>query len=245
MTKAAEAGGSSPPAVLMIHGFTGGPESFEPQVAHLRERGYEVIVPLLPGHGTSPTDLATKNYNDFYDWAEGALIEVAARKPVVVMGLSMGGTIAVDLATSHNEIEGLILVNPLLVPPAPAYFSIMDQLLLSGAEFAPGVGSDIKRPQRFEKSYDLSPIRSAKSLFEAVAELSPKLGTVKAPVLLFSSREDHVVPKESSDRLVEVLGSQVEYVELENSYHVATLDNDADFISARTEEFIERLSRAS
>lgn len=236
---------SSAPAVLMIHGFTGGPESFEPQVAHLRERGFEVAVPLLPGHGTSPADLATKSYRDFYDCAEEVLLEMAARRPVFVMGLSMGGTIAADLATSHSEMEGLILVNPLLVPPAPAYFSLMDQLLLAGAEFAPGVGSDIKRPQRFEKSYDSSPIRSAKSLFEAVAALFPRLEMVKVPILLFSSREDHVVPKESSDRLVEILGSQVRYVELENSYHVATLDNDADLISEGSEEFIRTLSRAS
>jgi carboxylesterase len=65
------------------------------------------------------------------------------------------------------------------------------------------------------------------------------LSTITAPALIFQSTEDHVVPPENGPHILEKLGSEdKELVWLENSYHVATLDNDADLIAERTTSFI-------
>ncbi|HEX4175210.1 MAG TPA: alpha/beta hydrolase, partial [Acidimicrobiales bacterium] len=82
------------------------------------------------------------------------------------------------------------------------------------------------------------PLRAALSLFEGVEEVEAGLGSVICPVLLFTSKQDHVVDPKSSDVLVERVKGPVEQVVLERSYHVATLDYDKDEIEARTVEFL-------
>jgi carboxylesterase len=82
------------------------------------------------------------------------------------------------------------------------------------------------------------PLRAALSLFEGVEEVEAKLGSVTCPVLVFTSKQDHVVDPASSDVLVGGVKGPVEQVVLERSYHVATLDYDKDEIEARTVEFL-------
>jgi carboxylesterase len=83
------------------------------------------------------------------------------------------------------------------------------------------------------------------SLMDAVDELQPRLGGLAVPVLLMSSPQDHVVPPATGDHLVAALGAgdgaSVERVTLERSFHVATLDHDADLIAQRTLDFLARV----
>ena len=59
------------------------------------------------------------------------------------------------------------------------------------------------------------------------------------PPVYRGPRRDHVLSPENGPHLLEKLGSEdKELVWLENSYHVATLDNDADLIAERTTRFI-------
>jgi carboxylesterase len=107
-----------------------------------------------------------------------------------------------------------------------------------GDEVAPGIGSDIALEGAVESAYPELPLRAALSLFEGVAEVEARLGSVTCPVLLFSSTQDHVVDPKSSEVLKAGAKGPVEQVVLERSYHVATLDFDKDEIEARTVEFL-------
>ena len=78
----------------------------------------------------------------------------------------------------------------------------------------------------------------ALSLFAAAGEVEAALESVVCPVLVFTSRQDHVVDPKSSELLVARAKGPVEQVVLERSYHVATLDYDKDEIEARTVEFV-------
>ncbi len=228
-----------PQGVLVLHGFTGNPQSMRPLGEVLASAGFTVELPLLPGHGTVVDDLIPKRFSDWTGAAESALTGLASRcESVALVALSMGGTLALWLAERHPEIRGLVLVNPMVDPPAQSFRDVLRGLIDSGTEVAPGVGSDIAREGVVELAYPGTPLAAALSLFEGVDEVNAALGEVRCPVLLLSSRQDHVVPSSSGDALVAGVSGPVERIWLERSYHVATLDYDAPDIEARTLAFL-------
>jgi len=133
----------------------------------------------------------------------------------------------------------MAVVNPFVDPPAESFRDVLRGLLDSGTELMPGVGSDIAKEGSVELAYPQTPVAAALSLFEGIDEVSARLGEISCPVLLLSSRDDHVVPSSSGDVLVAGVSGPVERVWLERSYHVATLDNDAPEIEALTVAFVQ------
>ena len=224
---------------LVLHGFTGNPQSMRGLALALADAGLTVELPLLPGHGTDVADMVPTRWADWSAAAEAAYLELASRcESVVVVGLSMGGSLSVWLAERHPEIAALALVNPLIVPPDSDTLGFIAAMIEGGDELAPGVGSDIAQEGVAESAYAELPLRAAQSLFAGVAEVEAGLGSVTCPVLLFSSVNDHVVAPISGDRLAEAVSGPVERIVLERSFHVATLDYDKDEIEVRTVEFV-------
>ena len=233
--------------VLVLHGFTGNPQSLRPLAQAVAAEGYTVELPLLPGHGTAVEDMIPTRWSDYVAAAEAAYSDLARRcDAVAVVALSMGGTLACRLAEHHPEIVGMVLVNPFVDPPAESFREVLQGILDTGTEVAPGVGSDIAKEGSVELAYLGSPIEAALSLFAGIDEVAGELGRITCPVLLLSSRQDHVVPSSSGDVLVEKVSGPIERVWLERSYHVATLDYDAELVVSRTVEFVsDVLSSAS
>jgi carboxylesterase len=228
-----------PDGALVLHGFTGNPSSMRGVAERLADAGLTVELPLLPGHGTAIDELVPLRWADWSAAAEDAYATLAAGcTRVAVIGLSMGGTLASWLAERHPEICGLVLVNPMVEPPDDSFRDAVRQLLDSGTEIAPGIGSDIARPDVVEVTYDGTPLAAVLSLFEATEEVALALSEIRCPVLLFSSREDHVVPSSNGDLVESSVAGPCERVWLERSYHVATLDFDRDEIEERTVSFV-------
>jgi carboxylesterase len=228
-----------PAGVLVLHGFTGNPQSMRPLAEALAGAGFSVEMPLLPGHGTAVDDMIPTRFADWSEAAERAYRSLSERSTsTAVVGLSMGGTLALWLAERHPELRALVLVNPMADPPAQSYRDVLRGLLDSGVEIAPGVGSDIAKEGMVELAYPGSPVAAALSLFEGVDAVSERLTEVRCPVLLFSSRDDHVVPSASGAFVVARVAGPVERVWLERSFHVATLDHDAPEIESRTLTFL-------
>lgn len=224
--------------VLVLHGFTGNPQSMRPLAEALAAAGFTVDLPLLPGHGTAIEDMVPTRWADWSGAAEDAYRALAARcDQVAVAALSMGGGLAVHLAALHPEIAGLALVNPLIVAPGEELRDLIRQLLEDGLETTDGIGSDIAKEGVVEAAYAGTPLAAALSLFEGIDGLRPHLAEVRCPVLLLTSPEDHVVPPESGDTLAAEASGPVERVVLERSYHVATLDWDAPLIEERVVAF--------
>lgn len=228
-----------PDGVLVLHGFTGSPHSMRAVAGRLADAGLTVELPLLPGHGTAVEDMVPTRWDDWSSAAEDAYQALAARcRRVAVTGLSMGGTLSCWLAERHPEIVALALVNPLVEPPAADFRQALADLVEAGTEVAPGIGSDIAKPDTLELSYDGTPLRAVLSLFDGVDGVAAALADVRCPVLLLSSRQDHVVAPTSGDLLVASAGGPVVRVWLERSYHVATLDYDGDEVEQRVVAFV-------
>ena len=106
-----------PHGALVVHGFTGTPQSMRGLAEAFAAAGYAVELPLLPGHGTSVDDMATTTFADWSEAVARAYEELAARCDlVVVAGLSMGATLATWLAVRHPEIAGLVVINGAFAP---------------------------------------------------------------------------------------------------------------------------------
>jgi carboxylesterase len=231
---------------LVLHGFTGNPQSMRGLALALADAGFTVEMPLLPGHGTDISDMVPTRWKDWCAAAQDAFTELAARcDAVVVVGLSMGGSLAIWLAEHHPEVAALSVVNPLVTPPDKATTDLIQAMIDGGDQVAPGIGSDIALEGAVESAYPELPLEAALSLFEGVAEVEALLGSLTCPVLLFTSTQDHVVDPTSSAVLVERAKGPVEQLVLDRSYHVATLDYDKDEIEARTVEFLSGVLAAS
>ncbi|MGN6162387.1 MAG: alpha/beta hydrolase [Marmoricola sp.] len=228
--------------ILLSHGFTGSPASMRPWGEFLAQHGYTVSVPRLPGHGTTVEEMLQTRFADYTTAIESAYQKLAEQCDVVfAAGLSMGGSLVLQLAERHPEIAGVILVNA-------AVASTNKQLLLLPVlkhlvKTFPAIGNDIKKPGVDELAYRSTPLKPLASMLQAWKQIRADLGKVTSPVLFFRSAEDHVVDP-SSARIVlsTVASTDTTEVVLTDSYHVATLDNDADEIFTMSVDFIKRLS---
>lgn len=235
-----------PTGVLLCHGFTGTPQSLRPWGEHLAAEGVAVSCPLLPGHGTRWQDMNDTRWPDWYGEVDRAFAVLRTKcDEVFVAGLSMGGTLAIRLAEQHGpNVAGLVLVNPSLGTERwdVKLLPVLSRVLGS----RPGVANDIKKAGSREVAYDRLPLKAALSLQELWALTRAELGKVDQPVLTFRSPQDHVVEPLSGRLLLEgVSSTDVEERLLPDSYHVATLDNDAPAIFTDSAEWIQARVRRS
>jgi carboxylesterase len=222
----------------VLHGFTGNPQSMRPLAEALAGAGFTVELPLLPGHGTALEDMVPTRWEDWSGSAEAHFQALAAWcDHVAVVGLSMGGTLTCWLAERHPHLSGIAVVNPLIHAPDAEFRGGIQSLLDAGTESFDGIGSDIKKVGGVEAAYAGTPLAAVLSLFEGADEVEAKLADIHCPTLVLSSREDHVVESVSGDVVEEQVSGPVERIWLEDSYHVATLDNDAPLIEAKVVEF--------
>jgi carboxylesterase len=229
--------------VLLCHGFSGSPASMLPWARYLNEQGYGVSAPSLPGHGTRWQDMQRTTWQDWYDEVTRAFEKMRAdHDKVVVAGLSMGGALALRLAADRGrEVEGVILVNPAVnidrkdIKLVPVLKYVVPAM--------PGVANDIKKPGVDEHGYSRTPLKALHSMLQGYKALCPDLPKITCPVLFFRSVEDHVVDPSSSRIILGALSSRdVTERMLEDSYHVATLDNDAPAIFTESAEFVRRVT---
>jgi carboxylesterase len=236
------AGGGST-GVLLVHGFTGSPASMRPWGEHLAGDGYAVSVPRLPGHGTTWQEMNKTRWTDWYAEASRALDDLVERcDEVFVGGLSMGGCLSLRLAEERpDDVSGLVLVNPSVTSVNKQLVAVPVLKHVVGS--VKGIGNDIKKAGTDEYGYDRTPLRaldSMRALWKVTRDDLPK---VTAPVLVFRSVEDHVVEPLSTQIITQRVSSRdVTERVLDNSYHVATLDNDAPSIYTESAEFIRKHS---
>jgi carboxylesterase len=208
----------------------------------LAGQGYSVACPRLPGHGTDWRELADTPWQDIADEADRSLSELTGKcETVVVAGLSVGGLLAFHLAAHHPppKVVGVVAVNPYVRNPIFAFLPVV-RLLRRKVK---GVINDIKREGQDELGYEYLPVAGIAQLDRLMDVVQRELPDVACPVRVFLSDVDHVVPKGTARWAFERLGSQdKELIELHDSYHVATLDNDAEVIFRGTDEFVRRVA---
>lgn len=231
--------------VLLSHGFTGSTVSIRPWAEFLAGKGYAVEAPRLPGHGTTWRDLNTTGWSDWYGEVSRVFDKLCLENDAVVVGgLSMGGALTLRVAADHpDRVAGVMVVNPAL---ATKRFDVKLLPVLKHLVPAfPAIANDIKKTGVEEHAYPRTPLKAAHSMIRAWAPLVADLPRITAPLLYFRSTVDHVVD-ESSQPLITGTVSSRDITEraLHESYHVATIDNDAPQIFEESAAFVARVTAA-
>jgi len=235
--------GTTRTGVLVHHGSTGNPSPTRGIADAMAAAGHHVEMPRLPGHGTTIEDMVPTGWSDWTREVVKAHGRLADRvHSIVVVGLSMGGALTLWSGLHLDGIVGLVCVNPATTPQGADVIEMLQDLVADGLEVAPAIGGDIADPDVEESSYDGAPLRALLSFMnEGLVPMTERYGELHVPLLLFTSRQDHVVEPSNSEHLAATYGGPVDHVWLDRSFHVATQDYDRDDIIRRVGVFVAGL----
>jgi carboxylesterase len=235
--------------VLLIHGFTGTPYEMRYLGERLTERGLTAVGPTLPGHGTSIDDLDATRWQDWVAAVDDAFTALRARcREVAVVGQSLGGLLALDLA-SRRSAE-MLAVGTLA---APLWLGGLATAVIRAA--APGRplarvglsrlpklgGSDVRSrdAKRANPSYRAIPLRALRELAAFMRVVDGELAAVCAPTLIVHAADDHTAPVACAARIRNAIGAPVVRSRiLTESFHLIAIDVERDVVAAEVAAFI-------
>jgi carboxylesterase len=238
-------------SVLLVHGLTGTPYEMRYLGEQLAARGVRVRGVKLAGHAGTPEELGAAGYDNWYESVVKGLEELRQfGEPIVVVGLSMGAVLSARLAADQGEsIAGLVLL-------APAFFLPMSMtIMLRGLRGVLGSlvdtiylhnsgGSDIHdaAAKSVHPTCRLMPLSAPMKLFDLSALVKPMLPRVTQPALVMHARRDHTCPmRKNVGYVMKNLGSpEKRAIELEESYHIITVDSEKERVVREVAEFVER-----
>ncbi|MGH7858450.1 MAG: alpha/beta hydrolase [Candidatus Binatia bacterium] len=228
---------------LLLHGFTGTPAEMRPIGEALAARGFTVIAPLLPGHGTRVEELAPTRWEDWYASALEAW-EALAPRARVVAGLSMGGLLALHLAHDRApEVRAVAALAPVLrlrnqrAAEQALWISRMP-LLPRRVAIVRKDGTAAPEPSRKTPSYDEVPLRALGSMIRLQRLVALELPEIVAPVLIVEGGRDRTIAPEAGAAIESALGSaRKRRILFPESAHILTEEPDAAEVVAAVEEF--------
>lgn len=226
-------GDSQEESVVLLHGFTGSPYDFKPLVEELRSRGYRVVVPVVPGQTKAFLPYRRGRYtSEFYvDWVSDLVeseTQLRGQKPVLV-GLSMGGTLATILA-ARGDVEKLVLIAPYFgLPRANDLIwrasRILKWILPVFPKFEGGKINDPAGYAEYQPGTYMVSLPAFHQV-ERLAELGKEhVSRVRTPTLILASPNDQVA---SFALTAELFGSNnnVQIIEFPRSNHLLLNDYD-------------------
>lgn len=231
--------------VLLLHGYMSTVQQLRGWAQAFASAGYAVEAPLLPGHGTTAEECADTGWADYLRCARAAYKSLAARhRQVFVGGLCLGAELAGWLALEYPETTaGLLVLNAPFRAPGNSTPGIWQKMLEAGKRFfqwpAPPVliADPDAEPLIY---YDKIPMAPMVSIYEACEALWERLGEIRCPVLVFTSRLDENSMENSAPWFERVSGPS-ERIILERSNHVATLDYDSKILEASSLAFVQKI----
>jgi carboxylesterase len=232
------------PGVLLLHGFGDTPQTLGLLAKRLHKHGYSVLVPLLPGHGRTMRAFTRSRADEWIAGARRALLEMREHSPTVsVVGLSMGGALAVILAAEFRDIQSLILIAPYLGMPRMLRVAARSHWLwgrLAGEINARSPRS-IRDPIEREKNlaYGAVTARALFELFRVMNRARKALPDVVAPTLIVQSREDPRVSPMVGDFALGKLGAKEKrLVWTEGAGHIITVDYGRERVFTEVERWL-------
>ncbi|CAA9568940.1 MAG: hypothetical protein AVDCRST_MAG88-2156 [uncultured Thermomicrobiales bacterium] len=237
--------------VLLLHGLTSGRTTVDGLVPHLEARDIPYQLPILRGHGTRAEDLAGATWHHWYEDAERALDRLLDDcDRAVVMGLSMGGVVALHLAAQRPErLAGVVAVAPAL------RLNISGQALLpllarSGRYATVDVGRAFVDPDLAKGStnYTRVPISAVYSLARYGAVVERVLPRVRVPLLVLYTPRDRVVRPVGAREVYDKAGTpaaQKKLLAFEDSGHEMLMDRSREAVFAAIMDFIEERRAAT
>lgn len=227
--------------LLFLHGFSGSPYEGRDFARYFSRLGYTVWVPLLPGHGTRPEDMKNVSWQEWYFAVRYYWERLSAKcRRVVVCGQSMGGCLALHLA-SHHPVDILVTLS------GPVFLTDWRLKLLPMAKYFlqyqyKSKGPDIRSQSAKRKSADYPkyPVKSVMELQKLLNHVRSDISEISAPTLLIHSRKDHTVSFNNLDYIYTRISSKIKKrIVLEKSYHVISVDIEKEQVLQEVKNFLE------
>ncbi len=227
--------------VVLLHGFTSSLECVNGLVPRLERAGFEYAMPTLRGHGSRPEDLLGVTWRDWLEDGREALLGL--QEAAVVVGLSMGGLVALNLAAEHpTRVVGVATVAAALRFRSPL-FRLMPifRRLLTYWHTEP----DYADPElaRGDSNYRYFPVETLASLDHYRSVVEDLLPIIRAPVCTVASTQDPVVPQRAAELIVEKVSS--DYHEnhwFHESRHEMMRDVEREAVFEVLLRFIQRIA---
>jgi carboxylesterase len=229
-------------AALCIHGLTGTPYEVRPLGEAIAARGMRARGILLPGHGGDPKALACKSHGDWLEAARGELGALRERhERVFCVGISLGGLISLALSSEETVDATAVIGTPLHLPRLTRWLVPLAKHVYP---FLPKRrGSDIRDPAARARHPSLAvmPLASVHELLRLQRRVRLVLPRIATPILVAHGLHDHTASPEDAQEILRSVGSEVaEWLPLEASAHVATVDHDGPRLAQAVAEFLDR-----
>lgn len=228
---------------LLIHGLTATPSEMRLLGEYLHQKGHSVYAPLLPGHGTTPMQLNQTRWPEWYQEVE-ALAERLLQQPdpLVVIGLSMGALLSLELGARVRGIRGLVCINPPLV--LQDWKSSWARVIKVFRNYIPkSIGDEDREMQgkgRF--AYDSIPLKAFVSMQALVKDVVRRLEQIDIPVLAVQGGRDELVDPRSYNIMSQRLPPErMRYLYLMRSPHVATMGEELELLGTEIDGFITKV----
>jgi carboxylesterase len=221
------------PCVLLIHGYTGSPYDVRPLGEYLHRQGCHVVGVRLRGHGTQVSDLENVVAEDWIADAEQGLAHFGPEAPINIVGLSMGGLLAILLAARPRRVKNLVLVSPSL------RFGLVAEMIITAGRlgvFPPATvfpkfsgGSDIADPVAKKNcpSYLEMPLKGLLECDRLRTMALNSLALLTAPLLVAFGKYDSTVDAGGVRTILRRdVDGEIIFKEYRRSKHVLTLDYD-------------------
>lgn len=223
--------GDNRQAFVLLHGFTGNPAHFRPLARRLHDRGYTVMAPLLPGHGRDPSVLENVTRHDWIAATVDSVREVADHRRTHLVGLSMGGLLAI-VAAARTPVATLTTINsPVAYRDRSIHLAFLAHRVRPGVdakdEPAPLLDLEVAPYWIHGRGF---PTRSAAEL-RALSWAARRVArSLAIPSLVIQSKTDETVRPRSGPILQRALGPRSRLLWLEHSIHNALFDTERDAI---------------
>jgi len=221
--------------ILLLHGFTGSPSELRETGEFLHKNGLTVSIPLLPGHGTTPEDLSTRKWQEWYECARENLKRLKRNcQSVFVGGLSFGGSLAL-YTSAHNQVSGVIGMAALTSIKYRWLFLV--PFLSNFKKYKKKRNFDRSLQGRF--TYDRYPLKAILEVDSFLDYLNHDLSKITSPLLLIYSLKDRSVSFDDSDTILnEVQSKQKELITLHNSHHILTMGPEKEKVNEVLLKFV-------
>ncbi len=234
----------APIGVLALHGFTSDVHCVDTLVPSLDELGVPYRLPILRGHGTRYQDMEGVTNRDWYEDAENALLDLYRDcEKVIVVGLSMGGLVALELAARHRDkVAGVVTVAAALRFADP--LSVMTPALMQVVKFFPSPNSynDKELKKKENRNYPKFSTRAFQSLRDYSDDVMNILSFVKAPILILQSRKDTIVAPRAAKLIYDKVSSKDKSIRwFEKTNHEMLLDLERDAAIEAVVGFIKKI----
>ncbi len=231
---------AGPTGVFLAHGYTATTAEIRPLAEKFHQRDYTIAAPLLPGHGTQAADLNHVTWREWVRAGQESLNQLTACcERVFVGGESMGGLLALYLASQNPRLAGILLYAPAI----HLTMSAADRLkLLLGAPFIEQVARESLDGADAWQGYPGLPLHGALELLRFQAATRSRLANITQPLLIFQGRLDVTVAADAGQIIFDGVKSSIqEHHWLEKSNHAIPLGPERDLVAEISIQFIEKL----